>query len=38
MKEVIERFNCTESVLGEISISLAAHFGPGTLGFAAYPA
>lgn len=38
MKEVIERFNCAEVILGEISISLAAHFGPGTLGLTAYPA
>jgi DegV family protein with EDD domain len=38
LKEVIERFNCAEAILGEISISLAAHFGPGTLGFTAYPA
>jgi DegV family protein with EDD domain len=37
LKEVIERFNCAEAILGEISISLAAHFGPGTLGFTAYP-
>jgi DegV family protein with EDD domain len=38
MKEVIERFNCAEVIIGEISISLAAHFGPGTLGITAYPA
>ena len=38
LKEVIERFNCAEAILGEISISLAAHFGPGTLGLTAYPA
>ena len=37
LKEVINRFNCAEAVLGEVSISLAAHFGPGTLGIAAYP-
>jgi len=37
MKDVINRFNCAEVILGEISISLAAHFGPGTLGFTAYP-
>jgi len=37
MKEVINRFNCAEVILGEISISLAAHFGPGTLEFTAYP-
>jgi len=38
MKEVIERFNCAEVIMGELSISLAAHFGPGTLGITAYPA
>jgi DegV family protein with EDD domain len=38
MKDLIERFNCAEVIIGEISISLAAHFGPGTLGITAYPA
>jgi len=38
LKQVIEHFNCAEAILGELSISLAAHFGPGTLGIAAYPA
>jgi DegV family protein with EDD domain len=37
LKTVISRFNCEEAILGELSISLAAHFGPGTLGIAAYP-
>lgn len=37
LKEVVSRFNCAEAVLGEVSISLATHFGPGTLGIAAYP-
>ena len=37
LREVVNRFNCAEAVLGEVSISLAAHFGPGTVGFAAYP-
>ena len=38
LKQVIDRFNCVEAIMGELSISLAAHFGPGTLGFLAYPA
>ena len=38
LKQVLKRFNCVEAILGELSISLAAHFGPGTLGIAAYPA
>jgi len=37
LERVIERFNCAEAILGELTISLAAHFGPGTLGLAAYP-
>ena len=37
LNRVIDRFNCVEAILGEISISLAAHFGPGTIGIAAYP-
>jgi DegV family protein with EDD domain len=38
LQTVISRFNCAEAILGELSISLAAHFGPGTLGLTAYPA
>jgi len=37
LQRVIERFNCEEAIIGELSISLAAHFGPGTLGICAYP-
>ena len=37
MEKVISQLNCAEAVFSEISISLAAHFGPGTLGLAAYP-
>jgi len=37
LQRVIERFNCAEAIIAELSISLAAHFGPGTLGLAAYP-
>lgn len=37
LQKVVSNFNCQEAVLGEISISLAAHFGPGALGIAAYP-
>ena len=36
MNRVIKELNCAEAVFSEISISLAAHFGPGTLGIAAY--
>jgi len=38
LNKVIDQFNCAEAVLGEVSISLAAHFGPGALGLTAYPA
>jgi DegV family protein with EDD domain len=37
MEEAKKTFNCTEVAFAEISISLAAHFGPGTIGLAAYP-
>jgi len=37
LNRAIKELNCTEAIFSEISISLAAHFGPGTLGLAAYP-
>ena len=37
MEEAKKTFHCTEVAFAEISISLAAHFGPGTIGLAAYP-
>jgi DegV family protein with EDD domain len=37
LRRVIDQFNCTEVVFADISISLAAHFGPGTLGIVGYP-
>ena len=37
LQKVVDRFNCADAVIGELSISLAAHFGPGTIGMAAYP-
>lgn len=37
LKMATSKLNCKEAILGELSISLAAHFGPGTLGIAAYP-
>lgn len=37
LNRAINSFNCAEAVLAELSISLAAHFGPGTIGLAAYP-
>jgi len=37
LQRVVQRFNCTEANLAEISISLAAHFGPGAVAVTAYP-
>jgi len=37
LHRLISQNNCAEAVLAELSISLAAHFGPGTLGIIAYP-
>lgn len=37
LKMATSKLNCKEAILGELSISLAAHFGPGALGIAAYP-
>lgn len=37
VEEVKKSFNCSEVGFAEISISLAAHFGPGTIGLATYP-
>jgi DegV family protein with EDD domain len=32
------RLNCQETFMTELALSLAVHFGPGTIGFATYPA
>jgi DegV family protein with EDD domain len=37
MGEAIKRLNCKEIVLTDLSISLAANFGPGTVGLVLYP-
>ena len=37
LQKVIQRFDCAEASLSELSISLAAHFGPGALVMVAYP-
>jgi DegV family protein with EDD domain len=37
MRKVVSEFNCAEVIFAEISISLAAHFGPGALGVVGYP-
>jgi len=37
LNRAIKELNCAEAIFSELSISLAAHFGPGTIGLAAYP-
>ena len=37
LQKVIQRFDCAEASLSELSISLATHFGPGTVVLVAYP-
>jgi len=37
LDQIKTTFNCVDISMAEISISLAAHFGPGTIGIAAYP-
>lgn len=38
LEEAKKRFNFKEAVIAELSISLAANFGPGTIGLVLYPA
>ncbi len=33
-----QRLNCQDTFITELALSLAVHFGPGTIGFATYPA
>ena len=37
MAEAKKRFNSKETILTDLSISLAANFGPGTVGLVLYP-
>jgi fatty acid-binding protein DegV len=32
------RLNCQDSFIADLALSLAVHFGPGTVGLATYPA
>ena len=38
LDRAMKEFNVRDSVLTELSISLATHFGPGTVGLVLYPA
>jgi DegV family protein with EDD domain len=37
MEQARKRFNCKETMLTDLSISLAANFGPGTVGLVLFP-
>jgi DegV family protein with EDD domain len=37
LEEASKRFNCKEAMMGELSISVAANLGPGTVGLILYP-
>ena len=37
LEEASKQFNCKEAMLGELSISVAANLGPGTVGLVLYP-
>jgi len=36
-QKVVKALNCMEVYIAELSISLAAHFGPGAIAVACYP-
>jgi DegV family protein with EDD domain len=38
LPQLQSRLNCRDSFMADLSLSLAVHFGPGTIGFATYPA
>ena len=38
LEQVKSHLNCRDTFLTDIALSLAVHFGPGTVGFATYPA
>ncbi|RJP48416.1 MAG: DegV family protein [Anaerolineaceae bacterium] len=38
LDDAMKHFNCKETMLGELSISIAANLGPGTVGLILYPA
>ena len=37
LEDAKSRFNCKETMIGELSISIAANLGPGTVGLIVYP-
>jgi DegV family protein with EDD domain len=38
LAQLEDRLNCRDTFVTELALSLAVHFGPGTVGFATYPA
>ena len=38
LSQLQTRLNCRDTFMADLSLSLAVHFGPGTIGFATYPA
>ncbi len=38
LAQIKERFNCRDTFISDLALSIAVHFGPGTIGFATYPA
>jgi hypothetical protein len=38
LAEVEGHLNCRDTFVTDLALSLAVHFGPGTVGFATYPA
>ena len=38
LTQIQQRLNCQDTFVTDLALSLAVHFGPGAIGFAAYPA
>ncbi len=38
LNQAKERLHCQDTFIADLALSLAVHFGPGTIGFATYPA
>lgn len=38
LAQIKDRLNCRDTFIADLALSLAVHFGPGTVGFATYPA
>jgi hypothetical protein len=38
LAQIKDRLTCRDTFITDLALSLAVHFGPGTVGFATYPA